>query len=213
MIVSPAVLAERELLKQEAQDAKAQEALVNNKTSSWADFDVFGESLEEKVEADVPEEKDFDHDVGVHVTAEQLSKGTTRSGDTRVGQVYAELPPEAVIPSLKVLQRGAMSLLRFLLTVSMRQASLSETPVTRDSSGESSNRVKGRERDGSVISGGERRADGGTTATRSKMLMIAPTRERSMYGTPVEQMRTHMENLHQVSALRLSLRSYDPPEI
>lgn len=192
--MSPAVLAERELLKQEAKDAKAQEAIVSTSTPSWTDFDVFGESLEEKVEIDVAEEKGCDHDVGVHAAAEPLSGG--------------KVSPEAMVPSLKVLQRGAMSLLRFLLIVSMRQASL--PLATRDSSGGASNRVKGiredREQDGSE----ERRAEGGAKSTRSEMMLIPPTRDRSMYGTPVEQMRTHMENLHQVRLVHVTtLLRYD----
>lgn len=183
------VLAERELLQREARDLNPADNTCVDHSDETAE--------EEKSEGSLAEEKE--------PTAGEKTVG---SGEEFEGQtehvlgkhVRNEITTEMMVPSMKVLQRGASSLLRFLVAVSMRQASLAGSveseeagvQVSRDeapSSPEDARRVArgAQERSSSKV-------DSGAAAA-----VLPPTRERSMYGTPLKQMQTHVDTLHQVS--------------
>lgn len=192
MIVAPAVLAERERLRQEASEGPFRDAALGEGTKHVAGGD--------KTDGGQGEGK-----------GEQVQ--TRRSGgpsDSRAHH-FESLSPEAVAPSIKKLQAGASSLLRFLVAVSMRQATPAAvyTPqegVMRESARNGSpSRVEGRRQ--VAREHGKRSTpstqtpvvgDGGTAAGVSVASSIPPTRERSMYGTPFQHMQTHVDSLHQV---------------
>lgn len=119
---------------------------------------------------------------------------------------------EMLAPSMKVMQRGASSLLRFLVVISMRQAAsatvaapgehgMRESPVgdSRRQDGDAHRIARDNDRlatPSSVAPAGSKGAASSTNPVQG--VILPPTRERSMYGTPFEHMRTHVESLHQV---------------
>lgn len=191
VVVAPAALAERELFKREARNVKA----------VAIDFDDIEEAAnEDKIEGELMEKKEADEegDIG---TAGKLAEGSQLDGDHASVEVkYKELSPETMVHSMKVLQRGASSLLRFLVAVSMRQASLAtltgpEGSEIQRSPDDAPNRTACVRQPASPKSQGRpSRAD-----RRSVAPLIPPTRERSMYGTPFKDMQTHVDSLHQVT--------------
>ncbi|CAN0570987.1 unnamed protein product, partial [Ectocarpus sp. 12 AP-2014] len=112
-----------------------------------------------------------------------------------------EITPQMMVPSMRVLQRGASSLLRFLVAVSMRQAPLASSVRPEEVGLQASINEEQPEDTRQIERGGQERSspnvDGGTAAAAAAAALPA-TRERSMYGTPLKQMQMHVDNLHQV---------------
>eukprot|EP00903_Cladosiphon_okamuranus_P019656 g18070.t4 len=191
VIIAPVVLAERELLQQQAQNVNpAYENSVDQHDETAAERKTEGELAEEK--EDNPEDDsdmagiDNGGLVGEH--PEHVLEHAQVQEDV--------ITPEKMAPSMRVLQRAASSLLRFLVAVSMRQAS-TERRVESGGVGLQASRDKGpgQPEDGRrAVRGQERptKADGGAAVA-----VMPPTRERSMYGTPLEQMQAHVDSLHQ----------------
>lgn len=187
------VLAERELLQQKAQNASPAAENGVDQHDETAD--------ERKTEGDLAEEKE--HNPGDDSDMANIGNG----GGGFVGerpehvleQVQTDITPEKMAPSMRVLQRGASSLLRFLVAVSMRQAS-TERLVESEEVGLQGSRDKapGQPEDGhQAVRGGQEgptKVDGGAAVA-----VLPPTRERSMYGTPLKQMQAHVDSLHQVT--------------
>lgn len=183
------VLAERELLQREVRNLNpADDTCVDHSDKTAEEEKTEGELAEEKV----PTAEEKTSDSGGEIGAET---------DHVLGKhVQNEIASEMMVPSMKVLQRGASSLLRFLVAVSMRQASLGgsveseegavqvspgEAPSAPEDAGQVARRAQEQSR--SKVDSGEAAA------------VLPPTRERSMYGTPLNQMKTHVDTLHQVS--------------
>lgn len=199
--MAPAVLAERELLQREPREEKL---LVER-------LDGSGEEVvdEEKTEGEMSESKERDRGnpvvgvVGRH--AQPFKVGSPHSRPEAVHELESM---EMLIPSMKLLQRGASSLLRFLVSVSMRQATLttiagSEEPELQGSPNETASRPEDARLAGAagkelLSPKGTERPGGDATTLASTPLSMPPTRERSMYGTPLKQMQTHADSLHQV---------------
>ena len=199
VIIAPVVLAERELLQREAQDT--------HPAAGDGDSDGHGRGHgrghghvdqdtveEEKAEGVLTEEKEANS--GDDAVKKQSEYVLGPHGQT-------EITPEMMVPSMKMLQRSASSLLRFLVAVSMRQASLAPSidsarseEVPSQSSRDKVPTAPGGSRP-PVVRGQERstpKADVGAVVS-----VLPPTRDRSMYGTPLKQMQTHVDSLHQVS--------------
>lgn len=187
------VLAERELLQQQAQNASPADENGVDQHDETAD--------ERKTEDEVAEEKEDnpgdDSDMAGIGNGELVGEHPKRVMEH--DQVQKDIiTPEKLAPSMRVLQRAASSLLRFLVAVSMRQAS-TERPVESREVGLQASRDKGpgQPEDGrQVVRGqeGPTKADGGAAVS-----VLPPTRERSMYGTPLKQMQAHVDSLHQVT--------------
>lgn len=188
------VVAERELLQRQRHDLTGEAA------------------EEEKYEGRYAEEKEPTPGGGTVGREGQLHEETEQ-----VLRKHAHnVTPEMLVPSMKLLQRGASSLLRYLVAVSMRQA-----PLARSVDGRSEEVGLQASRDEAACPSDEARpvargapeqsspkADNGAAAAA-----LPPTRERSMYGTPLVQMRKHVDNLHQVrswTCSRLS-KTFDLP--
>ena len=211
--MAPAVLAERELMMREARDLKLataspvssddgdQEALEEGKMKGKLE-----EGKEEKLAAKVTSLEG----VGRKVEDREEEGAHRHWGRAAVEKVS----PETMAPSMKLLQRGASSLLRFLVAVSMRQASLAGAPGSQDASPQApANEAPSRAEDSSrrqaarggpklsnSKASGMRRSIGGTSGLVSATALPMPqTRERSMYGTPFKEMQVHLDNLHQVT--------------
>lgn len=199
--MAPAVLAERELLQREARD---QELLVERLSGNGEE-----EADEKKTEGEVSESKERDGGSPVVGVVGRLAQPYEMGlPPSRPEAVYEQVSTEMLIPSMKLLQRGASSLLHFLVSVSMRQASLttvsgSEEPRLQGSPNDTASRAE----DARLVTGGGQellspkgaeRAGGNDTTPASTPLSMPPTRERSMYGTPLKQMQTHADSLHQV---------------
>lgn len=183
------VLAERELLKREAQG-------LNPADKTCVD-DGDDTAKEEKTEGDLAEKKE--------PTAEE---STVNSGGALGGQnedvlgkhAQNEIASEMMVPSMKVLQRGASSLLRFLVSVSMRQASLAGSVGSEEDRVQvSPDEVQSAPEDARQAARGTQEQSGSKADSGAAAAGPPPTRERSMYGTPLKQMQTHMDTLHQVS--------------
>lgn len=194
--MDPAVLAERDLLEQQAQNVKPAVALLGSDSEAAAD--------EEKTEGEQEEEKRPNPGDGAVRHLRQLEH-------TCGEPAHVDLSPEVMMPSMKLMQRGAWSLLRFLVAVSMRQASLAGVAESETSGleGPPDDRRNGAEgvsqgaregvREGLLDPKAEGRARGvGRKKVAAVVGLRPPTRERSMYGTPFKQMQTHVDNLHQV---------------
>lgn len=182
------VLAERELLQREARDLNPADKICIDHIDETAE--------EEKAEGDLAEEKE--------PTSEEktVDSGRDLGGQTEhvVGKhVQKEIASEMMVPSMKVLQRGASSLLRFLVAVSMRQASLAGSVDSEEGGVQiSPDEAPSAPEDARQVARGAReqsnsKVDGAAAA------VLPPARERSMYGTPLTQMQTHVDTLHQVS--------------
>lgn len=190
-MIAPAVLAERELLMQESRHI--QTALDSDNSVSVGD----------KAKAYTAEEKEMNVDERAPRVSEKPFIPTARSGHSA----------EGMVPTMKVMQRGALSLLRFLVAVSMRQASLAaearsdesatQRSVEDASSGANDVRHGARE---DHVSGATATEHDGRRRARTTVLPIPPTRERSMYGTPFKEMQTYADSLHQVSRKCSGLR-------
>ncbi|CAM9591597.1 unnamed protein product, partial [Scytosiphon promiscuus] len=188
VIIAPVVLAERKLLQRERHDPRFTQSDFCDDNGETAD--------EEKDEGRLAEEK-------------ESSPGNTTAGGEAPLQERAEqfphkhmhaITPEMMVPSMKLLQRGASSLLRFLVAVSMRHAPLARAvnnsseevglQGSRDEASSPSHEAR------SVARGAQERSspksDDGVAAA-----VLPPTRERSMYGTPLVQTQKHVDNLHQ----------------
>lgn len=211
--MAPAVLAERELMTREARDLKA--ATAPPVSSDKGDQEAPEEGMESKLEEGKKEK------LAAKVTcAEGVKKAGNREGGGahrhRGGAAVEKVSPETIMPSMKVLQRGASSLLRFLVAVSMRQASLTGAPGSPDARSQAPrNEAPGRAEDtsspqaarsGPKLSNSRastRRRRRSTVATgglvSATALPLPQTRERSIYGTPFEEMQMHVDNLHQVT--------------
>lgn len=189
VVIAPAVLAERELLQREAQDLNP--AVSNPDADVDVDVDQDEETVgEEKAEGALAEEKE----------ANRGDDTMEKQSEYLLGR-QKEITPEMMVPSMKMLQRAASSLLRFLVAVSMRQASLARSI---DSARSEEVRVQG-SRDKVPSTPGDSRPMGrGQERSTPKadvgtaVAVLPPTRERSMYGTPLKQMQTHVDILHQV---------------
>lgn len=185
------VLAERELLQQKAQHAVPADEQCVDQVDETAD--------EQKTEGELAEEKAHNPGDG----SDMAGIGNGRLVGEHAEHVVEAITPEKMAPSMRVLQRGASSLLRFLVAVSMRQAS-TERPVESGEVGLEASRDKapGQPEDGrQAVRGQEEptKADGGAAVA-----VLPPTRERSMYGTPLKQMQAHVDSLHQVTYVDLS---------
>lgn len=204
--MAPAVLVERKRLRQEVP------CVTRLDLAHGEDSGGLGVKGEANADNKLSEkEKVHTRDAAIDVTAQQ--PGLQESGPEDTNAKPSEpFSPEMMAPSMKGLQRGASSLLRFLVAVSMRQA----TPAAvsrpqeggrpnsrRDSSpsrGEGVHQVtRGDEKRVSpsacdrIIGEGDETAAGAVVASA-----MQPTRERSMYGTPFQHMQTHVDSLHQV---------------
>lgn len=183
------VLAERELLQREARDLNPADNICVDHVDETAE--------EEKAEGDLAEEKEPTAEEKTVDSAKELG-GQTEHVPGK--QVQKEIASEMMVPSMKVLQRGASSLLRFLVAVSMRQASLAGSVESGEGGVQNSpdEAPSGPEDARHVARGAQEQSsskvDGGAAAAA-----LPPARERSMYGTPLTQMQTHVDTLHQVS--------------
>ncbi len=190
VVIAPVVLAERELLQREAQDLNPAVSDVDVDADADADADQDEEIAEEKTEGAVAEEKE----------ANAGDDTVEKQSEYLLGH-KKEITPEMMVPSMKMLQRGASSLLRFLVAVSMRQASLARSVDSARSEEarlqSSRDKVPSTPGDSRPVGRGQERstpkADVGAVVA-----VLPPTRERSMYGTPLKQMQTHVDILHQV---------------
>lgn len=222
--MAPAVLAERELMTREARDLKAA-------TAPPVSSDDGDQEAPEKGMVEDKLEKGVEEKLAAKVTcAEGVGKVKDREEERahrhrhRGGAaVEKKVSPETMTPSMKVLQIGASSLLRFLVAVSMRQASLTGAPGSQDARSQApTNEASGRAEDTSrrqaarseqklsncnASSSTRRRRRKSTGATNGLVsataLPMPQTRERSMYGTPFKEMQMHVDNLHQVTLRNL----------
>lgn len=210
--MAPAVLAERELLTWEARDLKPATA-----PPSCGDDGGHGALKGQQAEGNLAEGKEESLAAKVS-TAEGVrdrEEDREEEGARRprgVIPMEKTLSPETMAPSMKVLQRGASSLLRFLVAVSMRQASLagstgSQGARSQAPASKAPSRVKDMRqpaRGGQKLSSSQaseiRTASGGAAdgLVSATALPMPQTRERSMYGTPLKEMQMHVDNLHQV---------------
>lgn len=209
VVISPAVLAERTLLQREAQDLSPAEEKEKNVDDGDETTD------EEKAEGGLAEEKERSPmDDGTAPSESHLGE-QAEAGPIDHAQEQKEITPQMMVPSMRVLQRGASSLLRFLVAVSMRQAPLASSVGPEEVGLEASSNEERRQPEDTrqIERGGQERsspdADGGAAAAA-----LPPTRERSMYGTPLKQMQTYVDNLHQVRSgvslfVMLYPRGYD----
>lgn len=197
--MAPAVLAERELLQRDlrSRNLKPEEMRFGDDSDMAAD--------EEKKEGALAEEKEPNLEDHAGGAVEQLTDDSERDPDDALGEPVHELSPDMMMPSMKVLQRGASSLLRFLVAVSMRQASLASVIGSEQGLHCSLDDAPSRAEDARQVprGGQETLNTPGKGADRTGSLAAAvawmPTRERSMYGTPFKQMQMHVDNLHQVN--------------
>lgn len=210
--MAPAVLAEREVMMREARDLKP--ATAPPACGDDGDQEALGEG---QVEGKLEERKDQKPAAKVTCTegVGKIEDGEEEGAHRHQGGAAAakKVSPETMTPSMKVLQRGASSLLRFLVAVSMRQASLTGAPGSQDTRSQTpTNEAPGRAEDtsrrqaarsGPKLSnskGSTRRSTGATSGLVSATALPMPqTRERSMYGTPFKEMQMHVDNLHQVT--------------
>lgn len=192
------VLAERELLQQKSQNASPTDENGVDQHDETAD--------ERKTEGDLAEEKE--HNPGDDSDMANIGNGglVVERPEHVLEQGQTEITPEKMAPSMRVLQRGASSLLRFLVAVSMRQASTERLAQPEEVGLQGSDeKAPGQPEDGRpAVRGGQEgaaKADGGAAVA-----VLPPTRERSMYGTPLKQMQAHVDSLHQVThrAIKLS---------
>lgn len=202
VIVPSAMLSERERLQR---TATSREDLMS----------------EQKVEHDLVEEKEVEFGDEMSNSSEQAAMQNVSIGyRSKSGGESAPFSVEALAPSMKMLQRGAWSLLRFLVAISMRRATPStlaaneEFGLRRHPHGDAPNLGEGahqatRDKDESVASSVRVTATGtiGTTANTNatRSVLMPPTRERSTYGTPFKQMRMHVDSLHQVKLSEVGL--------
>lgn len=197
VVIAPVVLAERELLQK-----KARKASLADEDKDDCVVDQQEAADERKTEGEVVEEKE--HNPGDDGDVVVCGNGGLAGEHSKhvLEQVQKDFPPENMAASMKVLQRGASSLLRFLVAVSMRQASTAR-PVEVGEDGLQASRDKAPRppEDGhQVLRGGQEepaKADNGAAVA-----VLPPTRERSMYGTPLKQMQAHVDSLHQVTTSR-----------
>lgn len=205
VIVAPAVLAERERLQREVQQAKKEMPICGDNHGDAVDEQTADGDLADEKEPDPVEGRTID-------VSKQVFPQTKSSVDAlHLKDAEFELPPAALVPSLKEMQRGASSLLRFLMAVSMRQA-LPAAVAGRSDGGlqqPTGNASPRRVEDGRPVAGENEKlvtptgrvkmtgTDG--TAAASAVNPMLPTRERSIYGTPFKHMQTHVDNLHQVN--------------
>ncbi|CAM9107710.1 unnamed protein product, partial [Ectocarpus fasciculatus] len=194
VVISPAVLAERQLLQREAQDLNPAEEKGKN-----ADDDDGDETADEKkTEGGLAEEKERSPMDGDDDTVPSAGHLGERAEAGPIENAQKEITPQMMVPSMRVLQRGASSLLRFLVAVSMRQAPLASSVGPEEVGLQASSNEEPRQPEDTrqIERGGQERSspnvDGGAAAAA-----LPPTRERSMYGTPLKQMQTHVDNLHQ----------------
>lgn len=219
--MAPAVLAERELLTWEARDLKPATA------PACCSDDGGHEALEgEHAEGILEGKKDsLPAKVSTAEGVGDREEGREKEGALRgVTAMEKKLSPETMTPSMKVLQRGASSLLRFLVAVSMRQASLVGATGSQDArsqapASKAPSRVKDTRqaaRGGQKLSSSKtseiRTASGGAAGglVSATALPMPQTRQRSMYGTPLKEMQMHVDNLHQV---RLRDMQYTTPPL
>lgn len=189
------VLAERKLLQQKAQDASpADKNCVDLDDETTDERKTEGELAEEK-EHNPGDDSDMVGSGNGGLFGEQSEHALEHVLEQHVQK---DITPENMAPSMRVLQRGASSLLRFLVAVSMRQASTAR-PVESGEVGLQASRDKaprppedGRQAVREGQEGPTKAGDGAAVA------VLPPTRERSMYGTPLKQMQAHVDTLHQV---------------
>lgn len=200
VIVAPAVLAERGLLQRKEWDLKPA-ALRGVGGSDDA-------ANEEKTEGELVEEKEpnFEDDSFgiVGLLGQRKKRGANHA---RWKPLQKALSPEMMMSSMKVQQRGASSLLRFLVAVSMRRAPLAGMTGSEDDLREGprpeapgrADAVRQVAASGQLSNPEVDRRTGTDRLATATVLPIPPTRERSMYGTPLKQMQTHVDGLHQVN--------------
>lgn len=191
---------------------------------------------EHKAEGELAEEKHADvrhaqaQDAGASRSAERRLDGSSAYSldpPSRASFDPKSISPEALYPSSKMSQLGAASLLRFLVAISMRQAAPSsigpgdEPGSGGDQDGRSSAQARGAVRGAQQGVRGKEGMMGGRSGPAppagnagqgvssirgAETVLMPPTRERSMYGTPFKEMRTHVDSLHQVSGLLVLCR-------
>lgn len=176
------VLAERELLQQKAHECVDQDEETTD---------------ERKAEDELAEEKEHNPGDDCDMVGGGNGGLVGEQSEHVIEQVQDDITPEKMAPSVRMLQRGASSLLRFLVAVSMRQASTARPVSGEVGSQASRDEARRPAEDGrSAVRGGKERSakadDGAAVAA------LPPTRERSMYGTPLKQMQEHVDSLHQV---------------
>lgn len=208
--MSPAALAERKRLQQEFdRDDK-----METKTAVHADAGDAGDEINlGPSDADGAEGADT-----VHVPSSEGIRPCDGPQDqvctpcTAVGSeaVHEFVPIKTVTSTFnrKMLQSGATSLLRFLMSVCIRQAPPSprrqsheqnagERATLPDGARTTDERLRAAKAQKSTLSPlGD--AAGTTKSSTGAEVPLAPTRQRSTYGTPLSLSRMHVDSLHKV---------------